>query len=343
MNVPATNRRTRASAPAPAPAVGKGEQGGRLDPAYRLVDQPPVLCRLAHQAIAHQVPGAWKFLSLVREMTLRKTVVAHRLDGVRPVTLYLPLFRAESCKPLREIDHYERVVIDNAVALLTDEQASASATPLWFVDAGADIGMVSAQMIRRLDRLVRVFAFEPNPVTLPFLQATLASSGITHDIMPHAVGAQNATGRMVTPPDDPSEHARFFQPDPNGPVRVQTIDSLPSPAGHQVVLKIDVEGNEADVIAGAARFLAAAASFVVIFEAHPGVMARTGVGPGAILQRLNAIKPCRAFVAGDQPIPLDHDQAIEPQIPDFESRVHNIICHSIGGLDDGSSEATTPG
>ncbi|MEO0320779.1 MAG: hypothetical protein AAF199_07815, partial [Pseudomonadota bacterium] len=96
MNVPATNRRTRASAPAPAPAVGKGEQGGRLDPAYRLVDQPPVLCRLAHQAIAHQVPGAWKFLSLVREMTLRKTVVAHRLDGVRPVTLYLPLFRAES-------------------------------------------------------------------------------------------------------------------------------------------------------------------------------------------------------------------------------------------------------
>ncbi|MEO0613365.1 MAG: hypothetical protein AAFY83_08635, partial [Pseudomonadota bacterium] len=93
MNVTATNRRM------PASARDKDGSGSPLDPTYRLVDQPPVLCRLAHQAIAHQVPGAWKFLSLVREMTLRKTVVAHRLDGVRPVTLFVPLFRSESCKP----------------------------------------------------------------------------------------------------------------------------------------------------------------------------------------------------------------------------------------------------
>ncbi|MEL7200139.1 MAG: FkbM family methyltransferase [Pseudomonadota bacterium] len=310
-------------------AASREEDAGVLDPAYRLVDQPPVLCRLAHRAIAHQVPGAWKFLSLVRETVLQNTVVAHRLSGARPVTLYLPLFRAESCKPLREIDQYERVVLDQLVSLLTGPDQADGAPPLWLVDAGADIGMVSAQLIRRLERLSRVFAFEPNPIVLPFLQASLASSGISHAVLPHAVGAHNATGRLIAPPDDPSEHARFFQTDPEGPIRVQTIDTLPSPAGKQVLLKVDVEGNEADVIEGAAQFLAAAASFVVVFEAHPGVMARTGIRPGAILNRLAAIKPVKAVVAHDPPIPLDTDKAIEPQISGFETRVHNIICHSV--------------
>ncbi|MFM2129806.1 MAG: Methyltransferase FkbM domain, partial [Pseudomonadota bacterium] len=53
-----------------------------------------------------------------------------------------------------------------------------------------------------------------------------------------------------------------------------------------LALKIDVEGEELAVLEGAARTLARAPGFVVQFEAHPGVMARSGIDPSRCLAEL---------------------------------------------------------
>jgi len=137
-------------------------------------------------------------------------------------------------------------------------------------------------------------AFEPNVDVLPFLSRNLSMLPCPSLLLGHAVGNCVGAGSLVRPATDPSDHARFFVPDPAGSIRVITIDSLGLTGN--MVMKIDVEGGEFAVIEGAVKTIRQAPHCVVSLEAHSGVAQRTGRDPIEYLRLLNSIRQFRFVV-----------------------------------------------
>jgi FkbM family methyltransferase len=128
------------------------------------------------------------------------------------------------------------------------------------VEVGANIGAHSVPLAHACFP-GPLYLFEPQQRVFQILCANLALNGVTNAIAyPDAVG--EAPGMVVIPPLDYGADYNFggvsVQPDAEGVrglrVRVTPLDSLGLPACH--VLKIDVEGFEAQVLRGAAQTIA---------------------------------------------------------------------------------------
>ena len=82
---------------------------------------------------------------------------------------------------------------------------------------------------------------------------------------------------------------------------------LDIPKTHAIVLKIDVEGSELAILRGARNVLTQAAHFVVLFEAHRDVQARSGNDPIECLRFLQSLRPCKWMLsADDSALSLEH-------------------------------------
>ncbi|MBW4034829.1 MAG: FkbM family methyltransferase [Proteobacteria bacterium] len=139
-------------------------------------------------------------------------------------------------------------------------------TPATILDVGANIGLTSIVMAARSPH-DQIIAFEPIPDNLDFLRHNLATNHITNcRVIASAVGDTRGTVRMTsrgawslvrqTIPGAP--------PDPTAQVSTETVplttldgfcaEHLP---GQRIdLIKIDVEGFEPNVLAGAAHTIA---------------------------------------------------------------------------------------
>ena len=122
-------------------------------------------------------------------------------------------------------------------------------------DIGANVGFVSWLM---LSWGRRVFAWEPNPAMLPYLNHN--APGIT-ELLTHAVSNHDGTAQFTHCTDQRSQAAAL---DPQAPHQVQcrrldSYDHLPPPD----LVKIDVEGHELAALQGMAR---------VLSEQHPWIV-----------------------------------------------------------------------
>ena len=131
-----------------------------------------------------------------------------------------------------------------------------------FMDLGANIGLHSLRAAR-LENVATVFAFEPGRATFAMLERNIARNDLGGKIRPHplAVGAANGRAEFHFCADDAYSS---LKPDQRRPVQqtyevtVTTVDdwvraqALP----RLDLVKIDVEGSEAEVIAGARETLA---------------------------------------------------------------------------------------
>jgi FkbM family methyltransferase len=109
-------------------------------------------------------------------------------------------------------------------------------------DIGANVGFVSWLM---LSWGRRVFAWEPNPAMLPYLNHN--APGIT-ELSTDAVSNHDGTAQFTHCTDQRSQAAAL---DPQGPHQVQcrrldSYDHLPSPD----LVKIDIEGHEVAALEG---------------------------------------------------------------------------------------------
>lgn len=126
--------------------------------------------------------------------------------------------------------------------------------PGWtVVEAGANIGAHTVFLAQAVGRDGVAIAFEPQRVLFQILCANVALAGVRNvHAYQSAVGAER--GQILMPPIDYEKPGNFGGVGLGGavsgePVSVATIDSLRLPKCE--LLKIDVEGMESDVIAGA--------------------------------------------------------------------------------------------
>lgn len=140
-------------------------------------------------------------------------------------------------------------------------------------DLVVDIGANYGEMISALQgcRVPRVLAFEPNTRLHPYLHRTAQLNGVALEIRPEAVGAR--TGRAQFQIDLEWSGTSSLIPGTAGhrtettEVEVITLDDwFATDPARTALIKMDVEGAELDVLAGAERFLAGLDDCAVQFE-----------------------------------------------------------------------------
>lgn len=227
------------------------------------------------------------------------------------ISLAVPIGRKEHCWDLQNILEYEH---DLVVAFCAALSVRSSVT---LFDCGADIGLFSAVVCSRGDRIARVLAFEPNPEVREIFYSNVASlpNGEAHAL---AISNFEGFGKLERPNYASwSDHARYLVPAPVG-LPVTTIDSFKI-FGGDIAIKIDVEGGELEVLQGAKETIRHASHCVLTLEAHPQVYERTGVGPSAGMEFLESIRPCRFMVAETGQWVKSTDVIIDPK------RVLNVL------------------
>lgn len=134
-----------------------------------------------------------------------------------------------------------------------------------FVDVGANVGLFSAQLF---DVFANFHLFEPAPSSFAALQATLAlNPGIKATA--YNVAVSDAPGELAFVDEgDCSTSSRVSAAPGAGTitVRADTLDNLLAPETGPFVLKVDVEGLETRVFAGAAGHFRARRPKLVMFE-----------------------------------------------------------------------------
>jgi FkbM family methyltransferase len=127
----------------------------------------------------------------------------------------------------------------------------------WVVDVGANLGTHTLFFARQVGPSGRVVAFEPQRIVFQALCANMALNSVANVLcQPYAVGAE--PGEIGVPALDYGHENNFGGLTLGGAegdrVPVLTLDSLELPACR--LIKIDVEGMERDVLAGAIETIA---------------------------------------------------------------------------------------
>jgi FkbM family methyltransferase len=159
------------------------------------------------------------------------------------------------------------------------------------LDVGANVGSYTLLFAIWVGPAGRVFAFEPAPEAREGLRKHVALNGLADrvEIAPYAASSiagsarfriDGASGANAIATGGDRGHAASID------VETTTIDAFCD--RHRVrpdVVKIDVEGAELDVLAGARRVLAQP-DMQAFVEFHPSVWAARGVTPDAIRAEL---------------------------------------------------------
>jgi FkbM family methyltransferase len=280
-------------------------------PILKTVTRAPLLFRLAKAMTRWRIRGGNRLVGIAEQLGMLNVVAQYQLG--RGVRFNVPLFRADTCWDLRDIEEYERRLIQSFCRLLK---------PLFAVvlfDCGADIGTFSALVCSQTAHVSRVIAFEPNPDVARFMRRNLSQLQIPSKAITKAVGCFNGTGRLEVPDYDTSDHARFLVPG-DGPLEVVTIDSFGVRSG-DVAIKIDVEGGELEVLQGAAETISAARNCVITLEANPRVAMRTERDPVECLKFLQSLRQFSFVIAETAESPVTSS----PLIKDGQKATRNVI------------------
>jgi FkbM family methyltransferase len=178
-----------------------------------------------------------------------------------------------------------------------------------YIDVGANIGTTVIPAARRITT-GRVIAFEPHPRTYSFLQENLRLNGITHvDARNCAVGSRPGwigfTDKLTDDQNHPTDDRSALQ------VKVEVLDQVTRDMDRIALIKIDVEGYEKEVLAGASETLRK--TECVYFELCEAHVQRFGTCNTDLLALLedHGFRLFRRTKQGDlEPVDRNYQQAV---------------------------------
>ncbi len=167
-----------------------------------------------------------------------------------------------------------------------------------FVDVGANVGLYTALALKRIRHPGRIVCAEPDPASASFLRRTVRSnleSGHSPRLSLHQVALSDTHGELVLykNPDNKGDNRIYADPLCPEAIRVDAdpLDSLMEREAVDEInlLKIDVQGAEAKVVAGALGILGRSAHCVLMTEFWPYGLSRCGSSASAYLSALEDV------------------------------------------------------
>lgn len=257
-------------------------------------DQLPWYFSLAQKRIADDRPGGY--------FIWRQIEAAHRRLGILNQCAPFALNDSESIlMPLYWPLLYRKDRVRNYEQPQTAAFAAAIdrlGPGVSLVDCGADVGLFTRLTLAKTRNVARVVAIEPNPRSHFILSRNLAARAMETRAIWSAVSDYDGTASLLQADYNDGDHARFIDRSSGGETPVLRIDSLGLPKT-PLALKIDVEGEELNVINGARETLSAAPAFAVQIEANVDVVARTSLDPVEIVAAVRKIRPATITVIHD--------------------------------------------
>ena len=132
-----------------------------------------------------------------------------------------------------------------------------------FVDAGANIGLMSIYASRLVGSSGRVFAFEPHPETAEILEENIRLNGCKNiSVSRQAVGKEPGRAKIYNRWDSPRGRASLIPPGDSSESHEVSVTTLSEYLiSHQKdireisMVKLDIEGYELEALMGAGRLL----------------------------------------------------------------------------------------
>ncbi|MEP6068578.1 MAG: FkbM family methyltransferase [Paracoccaceae bacterium] len=182
--------------------------------------------------------------------------------------------------------------LDPKVSWVVDQVLNPGDTAL---DIGSNLGLLSLRMAARVGAAGQVHAFDPQPRMQAYFRRTLdLNPDLPITLHPIGLGPESTTLELAIPPNNAgsaSLSARFEDRPGTETVQVpvEPLDSYAQTAGitQAKMIKMDVEGFEAQVLQGANAFLEQTRPAVILLEEN-APDPETGLSPALeILQALD--------------------------------------------------------
>ena len=157
------------------------------------------------------------------------------------------------------------------------------------IDAGANIGLHSLLLARKVGEEGRVYCFEPSPRVFRILNLNATMNTLTRRMNTFEMALADAPGSARFFVHDTCGHSSLYSDGVEHRTTEVKTDSLDNliPAGRRIdVVKIDVEGAEPLVLRGLSRILFANPEIVVILEFAPSLLRRGGFDPSEFLSEI---------------------------------------------------------
>ncbi len=215
------------------------------------------------------------------------------------------------------------------------------------VDAGANIGLTGLAMAAGAPYHAALLAAEPDPRSVGLLRGNLAANALTEaQVVEAALGAEDGTALLRTADDNTSVSylvgERTHAPAAGASrleVPLRRLDTVLAERGlgRLDVLKIDVEGTEADVIRGAMG--AIRRDLALVFTEFnlwtQMVVARRN--PVDVLEEWRGIFPGIVAFQGDRPLVLHDRDALlwwlHGLLTERQGLDELVLCHDLGWVE----------
>lgn len=158
------------------------------------------------------------------------------------------------------------------------------------VDAGANVGLFTLLMAHRVGPSGRVLAFEPDPGNFASLVENLRRNRAGHvDARCQALGSTQGVGRLDPSAANAGDHrVQAAPPLAGGEVGVDivTLDSAWPPDQPLDLIKMDIQGAEAEALLGMERTWRSQERLVMLLEFWPQGLRESGSDPTRFLKDL---------------------------------------------------------
>ncbi|MEI8648948.1 FkbM family methyltransferase [Paraglaciecola sp. Hal342] len=167
--------------------------------------------------------------------------------------------------------------------------------PFTLLDLGADIGTVSSLVASRCTNLSNIIAFEPNPNSFTVLEQNFSRFDVDVIALNSAVSDFNGKADLEADISRANDHEGQIIKADTGAIDVVRLDSWFDSNPHVtlcdiIVVKIDVEGQEQQVIAGGNHIFTHARIVILLLEIHPEVLMKTNTTAEELFSQAESLR-----------------------------------------------------